>query len=103
MRSLISLDADPALANTIPDEEKDPLKDLTNSEVKEKVCQTIARMSPQNRLFLLLRFYEGMTYPEIAHVMGVSTDHIRKYRSKVAEEEFRKKFPKALLNEIGLE
>lgn len=84
------------LVDMIPDEAKDPSEDAIRSEKREKVRQTIDRTSLKNRMFLIHRFFEEMTHREIAQMMGVAIDTIKKDRSKAAKKEFQEKFRRNL-------
>ena len=43
---------------------------LLRKELNERIRMTMAQLPPQHRAILLLREVEGLTYKEIAQVMG---------------------------------
>ncbi|MEJ5146440.1 RNA polymerase sigma factor [Sphingobacterium sp. MYb388] len=42
-------------------------------EIKDKLDQALSRMSPRQREIIHLRFFDELTYAEIANIMGLST------------------------------
>lgn len=55
---------------------------LQNQLVIEKVMQTLAVVTPQQRLIFLLKHQEGMSYDEIAKELGCSTGTVKKSVSR---------------------
>jgi RNA polymerase sigma-70 factor (ECF subfamily) len=55
------------------------------------VRAALARVSPAHRAILVLRFWEGLSYLEIAAVLGISLPAV-KMRMQRAREEFRKRY-----------
>jgi RNA polymerase sigma-70 factor (ECF subfamily) len=49
------------------------LDDLLRSEMGDRVRSAVDRLSPDLRMVVVLRYTEGMSYDEIAEVLGCST------------------------------
>jgi RNA polymerase sigma-70 factor (sigma-E family) len=45
------------------------------------VAAALTRLSPRERACVVLRFYDDLTLPEIAHRLGVSTGAVKRYLS----------------------
>ncbi|CAN5705745.1 SigE family RNA polymerase sigma factor [soil metagenome] len=54
----------------------DPAEAVTRDEVVWQVCSALP---PQQRAAVVLRFYEDLDYPEIAHVLGVAEATVRSH------------------------
>jgi RNA polymerase sigma-70 factor (ECF subfamily) len=67
----------------------DPDEALAGREVERALEQAIAALDPMYREVLLLRDVEGLTAPEVAQVLGVSTDAVksRLHRARMAVRE----------------
>ena len=63
------------------------------AEIIENVAvrEALARMSPEHRAVLVLRFWEGLSGPELAEVLGISLPAV-KMRMHRARKEFRKQY-----------
>ncbi|MBZ5606101.1 MAG: sigma-70 family RNA polymerase sigma factor [Acidobacteriia bacterium] len=48
------------------------LHDLLRSEVEEQVQRSIDRLAPEQRIVVVLRYTEGMSYDQIAEILGCS-------------------------------
>jgi RNA polymerase sigma-70 factor (ECF subfamily) len=58
------------------------------AEAQERVHAALNRINPEHRKVLLLRFMDGMSYQEIAHVIGCQLGTVRS-RLHYAKEAFR--------------
>lgn len=58
---------------------------LEASELSEAIERALATLPPKSRLILTLRWMNGMSYPEIATALGMSTDAAKKqgYRMEI--------------------
>src|SRR5262249_28717283 len=56
---------------------------IYNKVLFDTVMKALADVTPAQRLIFLLRHYEGMSYNEIASVMGCSTGTAKKAVSRV--------------------
>lgn len=63
-------------------------------EIKDKLDQALSHMSPRQREVIHLRFFEELTYPEIAIIMGLSTKDTYKlyYRAMDSLKKYYGKF-----------
>ena len=50
-----------------------PDEALTLSEEQQRVWLALQKLSPKLRETAVLRYYEGLTYPEIGHILGIPT------------------------------
>lgn len=48
------------------------LDDLLRSEMRERVQGAVAMLAPEQRIVVVLRYTEGLSYDEIARITGVS-------------------------------
>ena len=48
------------------------LQDLMREEMQQHVQSAVARLSPEHRLVVVLRYTEGLSYDEIAEALGCS-------------------------------
>jgi RNA polymerase sigma-70 factor (ECF subfamily) len=60
-----------------PDPRSDPARALERSETRCTVWEALRRVSPGARDALILRYYEGLSYGEIAETLGCSNDAAR--------------------------
>ncbi len=67
----------------------DPEDSYVRGETRTEVHNTLCQMSVRNRMALLLREYQGMSYDEVAVVLGVSRSAVKSTLFR-AREEFRK-------------
>jgi RNA polymerase sigma-70 factor (ECF subfamily) len=54
-----------------------PEKEFEGKEADELVARAVASLTPQQRAALLLREVEGLTYEQIAKVLGVSVAAVK--------------------------
>lgn len=59
-------------AKTIPFKEALPDEKLQHQELRERIEQAIAQLSPEHRAVILLKEVEGRQYNEIAEIVGIS-------------------------------
>lgn len=50
-----------------------PDEEMVLSEQQQQVWQALHQLSPKLRETAVLRYYEGLTYPEIGHILGIPT------------------------------
>jgi len=48
------------------------LDDLLKDELRQHVQEVVARLPPEQRIVVILRYTEGLPYEEIAEVLGIS-------------------------------
>lgn len=53
--------------------EPNALDRVLKGEQQEQVQQAVARLAPEQRIAVVLRYTEGLSYEEIAHATGVSS------------------------------
>ncbi|MBU1953467.1 sigma-70 family RNA polymerase sigma factor, partial [Patescibacteria group bacterium] len=51
-------------------------KDVKNRELKDEIADVLARMEPEDREIVRLKFFEEASNIEIAEIMGLSANHI---------------------------
>ena len=59
-------------AEAVPKGDRRPDEVLKNRELGDRIKDAIAQLSPDHRTAILLREVEGLSYEEIAEVMGIS-------------------------------
>lgn len=73
-----------------PDPGRGPFEAAALGEERELVRRAVLRLSPEQRLVLMLREYEGMAYREIAAVLGIPIgtveSRLHAARRRVAKE-----------------
>ena len=62
---------DPA-AKTAPKADPLPYQQMEQSEIRERIDQAIAQLTPEHRAVILMKEIEGMQYHEIAETLGCS-------------------------------
>jgi len=67
----------------------DPERNAISNETRESVQRALNRMSPRNRVALVLREYEGSSCEDIGRVMGLSRSAVKSVLFR-GREEFRK-------------
>ena len=74
----VSLEVLEAAGQSLPDgEANDPAGALEKLGTRRIVWEALQRVSPGARDALVLRYYEGLSYPEIAGLLGCSYDAAR--------------------------
>lgn len=74
----------------LPAKNEDPVERITRQQVREKVMHAVSKLPENMRLVVILSKYHGLSYEEIAGIMGCSVNAIklRVHRAKalLAEE-----------------
>ncbi len=60
-----------------PDPNPNPLEECMEDEVQSKVRVAISKLAPKYRTALILRDLEGMSYQEIADIMGMKISKVK--------------------------
>ena len=71
--------------------EDDPEGTLLGDETQRAVARVLQAMSPRNRQAMILREYEGLSYQEIAAVVGLSLPAVKSLLFR-ARQEFRDRY-----------
>lgn len=66
-----------AAAHYLPDQQADPLALLERKDQMSLIAAALAALAPQRRQVVELREIEGLSYQEIAEIMGISLDQVR--------------------------
>lgn len=61
----------------LPDYDADPHRQLEQSEVREAIANGLAELSPEHRKVLALREVSGLSYAEIADILGLEEGTIK--------------------------
>ena len=64
---------------------REVIKRIEERELQEKIKVHIASLSPRQQEIIYLRFYEGLSYEEIADIMGISINSAYKLLYKAIE------------------
>jgi len=71
-----------SLAELLSSEEKDPLRVIEEQERRNILKETISELSEQERMVIILYYYEELTLKEIGKILGVSESRISQIHSK---------------------
>ena len=71
---------------TILDQTDGPAIETARLEMQATVQAAIDALPPKQRAALILSYYEGHTYPEIARIMGCSTGTIKTHMSRALKK-----------------
>ncbi len=74
-------DRDPAQPNAC-----DPAEDAARSELRQSVQAAIEMLPPQQRAALVLAYYQGHTYTEVAEIMGCSIGSVKSHMSRALKK-----------------
>ena len=74
--ALLSLDEDP-LVNVLPSGEQGPEDSALSTEARDEIQAMVAQLAPAYRVPLILRYWQDMSYQEIADVMGLSEQAVK--------------------------
>ncbi len=70
-------DCEESGAVAILDNSRNPLDEAANAERKEQMREAIDFLSPRQRTTLILAYYQQMSYPEVAAVLGCSVGTVK--------------------------
>ncbi|MDD5459594.1 MAG: RNA polymerase sigma factor [Phycisphaerae bacterium] len=70
-------DGDCEIEVEIKDDSQNPAQQVMKNERKEQVRAVIAILPPKQRATLILAYYQQLSYPEIAQVMGCSVGTVK--------------------------
>lgn len=59
-------------AATVPKSEMEPAARISDKEIRERIDEAIAKLSPEHRTAIIMREIDGLEYTEIAEQMGCS-------------------------------
>jgi RNA polymerase sigma-70 factor, ECF subfamily len=59
-------------APTAPKAEPEPAERIAGAEIRARIDDAVAKLSPEHRMVITLREFDGLEYQEIADVMGTS-------------------------------
>ena len=74
--SWLSIDED-SLAAVLPSAESGPEEHIVRNEVRDEVQRLVSQLPPAYRVPLILRYWQDMSYQEIAEVMGLSVQAVK--------------------------
>lgn len=82
----IALDDEQALEREVEDWTRTPQRQVEQRELQREIERAIAALSPQGRMVVLLRDVHGLSYRQIAEVVGVSAEIVkaRLFRARAA-------------------
>lgn len=89
-RQAVIVSVDDEALPELPAANDDPVQRITRRQIQEKVMQAVAKLPDNMRLAVIMSKYHGLSYDEIAGIMGCSVTAIklRVHRAKaiLAEE-----------------
>jgi RNA polymerase sigma-70 factor (ECF subfamily) len=89
-RQAVMVSVDDEALPELPAKNEDPVERITRHQVQEKVMLAVSKLPENMRLVVILSKYHGLSYDEIAGIMGCSVNAIklRVHRAKaiLAEE-----------------
>jgi len=68
------------------DTKPDPLEQTAQSELRTMVQDSIATLPPKQRAVLVLAYYEGYTYLEVAQMMNCSLSSVKTHMSRALKK-----------------
>jgi RNA polymerase sigma-70 factor (ECF subfamily) len=74
--SFLSLDEDP-LVMVLPSGEQGPEDSALRTETRDEIQELVAQLPPAYRVPLILRYWQDMSYQEIADVLGLSVQAVK--------------------------
>ncbi len=74
--SFLSLDEDP-LVTVLPSGEQGPEDSALRTETRDEIQELVAQLPPAYRVPLILRYWQDMSYQEIADVLGLSVQAVK--------------------------
>lgn len=66
----------------IPSTDRDPAEETAQSELRETVKSAVDELPPKQRAALVLSYYQGHSYPEVAEIMGCSLSSVKTHMSR---------------------
>ncbi len=66
----------------IPSTDNDPAAETAQLELRETVKDAVDTLPPRQRAALVLSYYQGHTYPEVAEIMGCSLSSVKTHMSR---------------------
>ncbi len=81
-------------ADLLPSEETDPEDTLIDREQKQRVHEALGHLNERERSAMVMKYTEGMSYAEIAEVIGTSVPAVESLLSR-AKGKMRKSLGKA--------
>jgi len=66
----------------VPSTGNDPAVETAQSELRATVKQAVDALPPKQRAALVLSYYQGHTYPEVAAIMGCSLSSVKTHMSR---------------------
>jgi RNA polymerase sigma-70 factor, ECF subfamily len=72
----LSLDDDP-LATVLPSDDDDPEDSAIRQETRDEIQELVEQLAPAYRVPLILRYWQGLSYQEIAEVLGLSVQAVK--------------------------
>jgi RNA polymerase sigma-70 factor (ECF subfamily) len=74
--SFVSLDEDP-LVSVLPSGEQGPEDSALRTETRDEIQDLVTQLAPAYRVPLILRYWQDMSYQEIADVLGLSVQAVK--------------------------
>ena len=65
-----------------PSDAHDPAESAVRSELRQTVQAALESLPPQQRACLVLAYYQGHTYPEVAQILGCSLGTVKTHMSR---------------------
>jgi RNA polymerase sigma-70 factor (ECF subfamily) len=70
-------DEAPERAAAVPDSAPDPAAQAARADTRREVARALETLPPRQRTTLVLAFFEGLSYPEVARTMGCSVGTVK--------------------------
>ncbi|MEI6891738.1 MAG: RNA polymerase sigma factor [Pontiella sp.] len=70
----------------VPTATDSPDEATARTELRQTVQAALESLPPQQRAALILSYYQGHTYPEIAHIMGCSLSTVKTHMSRALKK-----------------
>lgn len=77
-----SLDPD----DPIQMDHRDPSEDAARNELRQTVQAALETLPPKQRAALVLAYYQGHSYPEVAQIMGCSLSTVKTHMSRALKK-----------------
>lgn len=89
-RQAVIVSVDDESLPELPAKNEDPVERISREQLREKVTHAVSRLPDNMRLAVILSKYHGLSYDEIAGIMGCSVNAIKlrvhRAKSVLAEE-----------------